>query len=880
MDAAECVCTSSRLSVCVSRTVMEKIASLLDTTFLTNEDSPNIIKPISTFSVQCSPKAHSKFHGCHVGPAHQRLQMNSKPSEGSQSSIKKGLATLIASAATMQAFMGNAVAAPKFDENFEKISQSLVEKLGKARMTESSAVVINTDGSKGLDSKSMNAIETIITTDFKTFRLDPYQMDSKAAEIRESIRILSTDWRAWVCAIALVVSVDAAKSATDSRRLSQQQKDLIDDLYSKLKLTEVEGFDKTENINELEKKAKQSAIELESLSLQLMKRTKELESMRVQLDELQELDGDLIQTAQMDSNAMQQRLQLATEETEKQQLFFEQKMSETSEELQKAKKERDQLQKREADLLDALKAFLVNQQYIGQGVANMLLPATLPSFISQIRVGITPKEMETRMIMIGNDKTALQAKLTKAEETIASLNSKLSEAYARIESNTNQQLDAMKRSGGDKARIAKQEKDISILKQMLTDAKAQLAESDAAAEQALEAASTAVQRAEEMEREIIRLTAVISKLENYKVEAFAAAAESIDKQSKEWEAKLQVTTDRLNVALAAESALSTARWTIGGLNRELEQVKSHLAATEGINAARVTAENTVKAQAMELAVLKEELQQAKVDSNVTEVLRATVATLVADLEATNKKLADASTKVLSRENVERELLKLSIENSDLRSTLAVTEKKLAASEDRVSAIALKLERLEHMMQVSMVENASPEAGEYIKELSVENEDLKQKLLVSEDRLWEMQQQSEDKLDEVKLLARELSAKVGVTFLPSDLTPELAAAAASSVTSSRPQQKSISSTSTSTQGSSSSSASVSAPRTYKKKLTDQELQKWEMMNDSQLMKKSKVEIEDVLRSLGERKPLSKMQKSDMISLLKKKLSLSTVRQLLV
>jgi len=223
--------------------------------------------------------------------------------------------------------------------------------------------------------------------------------------------------------------------------------------------------------------------------------------------------------------------------------------------------------------------------------------------------------------------------------------------------------------------------------------------------------------------------------------------------------------------------------------------------------------------------------------------------------------------------------------SEANAKLSETAGKLYAAESRLGSLENKVKVLEsRLAAVSSAPIPKPtpsslitESQNYVKELSAENAELKQKLLQSEQTLWSLQQDMQSKLDSAKAVAQELNVKLmdrsvqneayermkvlekerdrvaaelsQAKTLIQDLTAKASASAAAPApaAASATKPKKTSKKSAAVEGSTSTRVPLS-PATAQKLIED-----LREMKGYQLRKKSKKELEDIAEAIGAVEP---------------------------
>ena len=691
----------------------------------------------------------------------------------------------VASLAAMQIFHGDALAVSQYDE---KLAQRLLRQLEEG---EPRIVNQDTDFSENVEdvtsqalsnieaSKSMlvpDQIDNAVHLDLPTF---PMKIELPASVgdvtiLRNIIQDVATDWKTWLCFVALILGTDRLQQSRGINNLNQAQREQIESLMSRIATLEKEGWDKSENIKSLENITLTSAKELDLLSKQLSVKTSELEDMRQTLLSLSDLDNQIFSDSKAKIAALQNELLDAAINADVQKANFQKALEKSAAELAAAERNIAALQEREAKIIEALKSFLVQQQYLGQGVANMLVAKTVPAVLEQVRMTIPAREALQRVADLNVNNSLLTYKLASAEAGIRDLNEQLAASAQRLEAATASSLEAMTRATDDKSRIGVLEAEVSRLRKEAAAQQKEREEREGAYEKAIVVAGEASARASQvelglknLEKAIEQALAVLGvqpdasispadRLEGAVREVSeqrhqtTLAVDTVRKQKEETAvltAELESARAELYVARTASEQLSSLQGIVVDLRAELEDTRSkleaaladkklkesivsplqHSAFSVPVPGPSQVKNGELRATAGEVSIQQQQYtvgetkkhsqeQQLQYSLQSKEILKSTP--LVS--EVTNVK-------------TELELAKLVSDNLALRTSVLENESRLRDAESKLSG----LERYLSTLSVN-------ERDRRINELWTENMELKQKAQQLEEDFWEIRSRADTK----------------------------------------------------------------------------------------------------------------------------------------
>lgn len=771
-------------------------------------------------------------------------------------SLTKQIAKIFAAAATTQIFSSPTIAAPLYDDSFDQITSKLLTKLKSAdrdvgrpsisTINEQLSSITESNQVSEISDKAYESIKEVVEISkesFATGDVGPVLQDS-IISLRDSVKFLATDWKLWFCAIAAIIAVDSFQGGADLRMNNADQREQIDDLYKKLQILEIQGYNNATILAEMEHITSRSKQDLEALRKQLAAKALEVQAMNVSLQELKELDEQLFMEARNEALLYQEQLQNITIAADLQKEVYAASTSTLTSQLSETRSTIQALTSARDILASSVRDFLLAQRYIGQGQANMIIPSTLPSLLNELSLFVPRTTLELRISQLESEKSQLKSSLQSSERLVETLNKKLKDAHARLETASQLHLAALSKSTDDQTKIAIGIEENTKLRKLLETVSAQLQENDKVAEEATQAATIAVARAVSLEEEILRLQALADSNTNN-----SAALESAQNQLKQITEKLVDTETRLETAMTARKLLIMTDQKLKELNVEVEQSRLKLENASAVEDALNKSNLRIEAQESELNQLKEKLHEAQQASETSKKLQTRVDELTVDLEHTKDLL---STVTNDQSIKESKLNRLESEYIGMKWQLNATEDLLQKSEHRLSEVIRTLDDLEvSVAQQETAADAKSDVESYIQELRSENEELKQRLAQSDDKFLEIQQEMQNKLSFVQNIAYDLNARLGIRTnvdnsfkAGSELSPVGGADSSKVRTKVSPRRK-------------------------------QEIKAaWRNLSKAQLERKTKKSFEEALLSLGvstfKGKPISQFEKKDLMEIMSKQL----------
>lgn len=245
----------------------------------------------------------------------------------------------------------------------------------------------------------------------------------------ELIKTLVFDWR-FTAGIALLVLLWDSRQSTEDLTSTLSQKDKrIEELTASLQ--ELEGINESNKVKflALERKSEELHQQVTSLTEELKERTQMLPNLANTLSIIKE-----------DTQSINAKLSTELDAA----LGQIKSLSESNLELLAYKKSirekvelTDLLLQREAKIVPAIKSFLLQEGYIGKGVANMIIPGTIVSTLESIQSNpikaidddsaSSSAEMESKIALLEKEKEELHEKIEHSKARIASLHDQLAE---------------------------------------------------------------------------------------------------------------------------------------------------------------------------------------------------------------------------------------------------------------------------------------------------------------------------------------------------------------------------------------------------------------------------------------------------------------------
>ena len=165
--------------------------------------------------------------------------------------------------------------------------------------------------------------------------------------------------------------------------------------------------------------AKHLNEEVFKLQAELSTKFQRIQSLESQIESLQQSNQGVTSTVNQDLTQALKRVQMLEAEKNNLQSMHSQ--------LEKEAKQSAVLKSREDEVISSIKSFLLAKGFISQGVANMMIPGTLPGILQEC---LAVQEDSTTISGVANDaeKDELQQKLENSKKLIAKLHDQLAEA--------------------------------------------------------------------------------------------------------------------------------------------------------------------------------------------------------------------------------------------------------------------------------------------------------------------------------------------------------------------------------------------------------------------------------------------------------------------
>lgn len=248
----------------------------------------------------------------------------------------------------------------------------------------------------------------------------------------------------------------------------------------------------------------------------------------------------------------------------------------------------------------------------------------------------------------------------------------------------------------------------------------------------------------------------------------------------------------------------------------------------------VKSDNTISMLNAKIASLQFDLTKAQND-NGNKVAVIQKIEIPTDTSAWEKKIStlqereEAIVAILKKFLVDQGYLPQGVANMLLASTIVETLEKSSSSpkvlSEEVSILKKSIAKLEKTNLES--NKTETDAQKYVAQLTAENDELKQKLLLSDERLFELQEQMQSKLDSAKAVAKVLNEKLAVATKPKEIEEA-------------PKVKKVATKKQKLNEEPTSDTKESTPASMKNKLE---------FTAGQLQKKTKKDLSELLKSFG-------------------------------
>lgn len=236
---------------------------------------------------------------------------------------------------------------------------------------------------------------------------------------KELFGTVVSDWRVLATIAGLVYVIDNQYSTKELKLAKEERDQRIEELLRTVDELEHINSESQAKLTELEMNAKHLNEEVFKLQAELSTKFQRIQSLESQIESLQQSNQGVTSTVNQDLTQALKRVQMLEAEKNNLQSMHSQ--------LEKEAKQSAVLKSREDEVISSIKSFLLAKGFISQGVANMMIPGTLPGILQEC---LAVQEDSTTISGVANDaeKDELQQKLENSKKLIAKLHDQLAEA--------------------------------------------------------------------------------------------------------------------------------------------------------------------------------------------------------------------------------------------------------------------------------------------------------------------------------------------------------------------------------------------------------------------------------------------------------------------
>ena len=258
---------------------------------------------------------------------------------------------------------------------------------------------------------------TIPLPDFP--RLPLPSLESTTVSGKQLFTTVISDWRILATIAGLVYAIDNFYSTKELKQAKEDKDFRIQELEKTIQDLEQLNTESQGNLAKLEMNAKHLNEEVSKLQQDLKSKLLKIDSMESQLISLQQSNKGVSNTVNDDLAQALKKIQVLEQETSV--------MKASQQAWMKDAKQYEIIKSREDEILVSVKSFLLDKGFISQGVANMLIPGTLPSILQECRANSA--DVSGKVSSADNSEVIdLQQKLENSKKRISKLHDQLAEA--------------------------------------------------------------------------------------------------------------------------------------------------------------------------------------------------------------------------------------------------------------------------------------------------------------------------------------------------------------------------------------------------------------------------------------------------------------------
>jgi hypothetical protein len=467
---------------------------------------------------------------------------------------------------------------------------------------------------------------------------------SDTTKISEAIKGLPTNYRFLAGVIGVVIIADAFQRVAGSGKMTEDQMELLALQESKLGSLEKAEREHSETVSSLRTESLRLIEDVDALINQLDEKSTQVDTLQAALASYAQFDTEVVDGLQSEVTALRRELEQAQQEVSRERA---ERRASTED-----KEKTALLMERQATNLAAVKRFLVDQGYLPQGVANMVLASTIPQALDDAIE-------QSRHRKDGGGSGGLRS----SSASLLAENAELRQRAERSE----QQLESLRM-------------DLAQTSQRVS-------------------AEVAASFREQLDQSLKRIADLEEALTAAEAEAKAAHGLAA--------ARLHEQAQQLEVGGSSPAAAGGAQYFSGWL------AETTSSGTETTN---------------DLVVAKE--YNAELEK---------------ELDALHDALVASNEALVAKHELDQALLAM---NS-----------RMAEMEARLDGVTRENLSLRAQLTSSQAADADAAAHSVIGQLTAENDELKQRLQSSDERLFDIQQDMQAKLDSAKAVARELNTRL-------------------------------------------------------------------------------------------------------------------------
>ena len=557
--------------------------------------------------------------------------------------------------------------------------------------------------------------------------------ESDIANLRLFLRDFISDWKVLLGISALFLANDNYEKMKAVRNLNADQLDSIKEYSDKVNDLEKKTKFQENLIASLENMTMEAKKEIEKLSRQLVEKLDQIEEMRESIAKLADLDQQIFSDAFTNQQKLENEvLQLQNEYNQKYVTLFR-----SLDRINKKNQENTELiqviRQREEAILEAIKAFLVDNKVIGPGIANMLVARTLPGVLKELKLPPPSKELDAVISVLNLNISTLNGVIHSYKEKVNDLSFQIQCLTSELSGTRNHLNQTLVSNAFLKEQVHNLTVDLTQRNDVLAKAVIQKENLETRLRELEGVAKKSEDLIRESDKALSKLNSGLEKAVGYILENMlsrpAATASAPPAHAP---------------VSSPESVLTLSERLLKYLREVDAKYKDETAvyADTVKNLKSIISSNEIELE--KLAVLTQEKEALRVQYE--DRLIRMEGEVQGRLEMAEERLkqdhrvqvdaiaAERDEFKLKYESLLIELAAAKEESHQLRKTVADLDSKVQVSDDKFKTTLSTIEKL------LSVTSPSTELQSYINDLSEENRSLKFKLLNSEDQLWDIRQE--------------------------------------------------------------------------------------------------------------------------------------------